>query len=103
MGLAIARSHAGPISAKRRDVHADAIDLRRRRIDADRHRQVVAPALGVHHVGEEKRLAVRLADAAAILPAHQRMQLAVLVDGVIDAMEQPGAVEPRNVLVQVGI
>ncbi len=86
-----------------RHVHADAVDLGRCGIGADHHRQVVAPPLAIDDVGEEERLAVLLGDAAAELPAHQRVHLGVLVDRRVDAIEQPRLVEAVEMLVQVGI
>ena len=59
--------------------------------------------LAVDDVGEQERLAVLLLDAAAELPAHQRVHLGVLVDRAIDGDEQPGLVERAQVVVQVRI
>ena len=74
------RALPGRVDLVERAAHADAIDLAARRERADHDRDVVAPALGVGHVGEQERLAVLLRDAAAELPAHQRVHLGVLVD-----------------------
>ncbi len=84
-------------------VHADAIDGGVRGQRADHHGDVVAPPAGIDDVGEQERLAVLLGDAAAELPAHQRMHLGVLVDRRIDAQQQPGLVETIEMVVQVGI
>ena len=45
----------------------------------------------------------RSGDAAAELPAHQRMHLGVFVDRRIDAPQQAGLVETVDVVVQVGV
>ena len=68
--------------------HADRIDLRRGRQRADHDGNVVAPALGVDHVGEQERAPRTFGNAAQELPAHQRVQFGVLVDGPIDAHQQ---------------
>ena len=67
-----------------RAADADAVNLAVGGKPADQHRNVVFAALAVDHVSEEKRLAVLLLDAAAELPAHQRVHLGVLVDRTID-------------------
>ena len=67
-----------------RAADADAVDLLVGGKPADQHRNVVFAALAVDDVGEQKRLAVLLLDAAAELPAHQRVHLGVLVDRTID-------------------
>jgi hypothetical protein len=82
---------------------ADAVNLAIRRKPADQHRDVVLAALGVGDVGEQERLAVLLLDAAAELPAHQRVHLGVLVDRAVDADQLAGLFEGTNVVVQIGI
>ena len=82
---------------------ADAVDLAVGGEPADQHRDVVLAALGVGDVGEQERLAVLLLDAAAELPAHQRVHLGVLVDRPIDADELAGFLQRADVVVQVGI
>ena len=77
------------------------IDLGRGRERADHHRHVVAAALGVDHVGEQERAALVLRHAAEELPAHQRMQLGVLVDrrgrcGRADLSPQDRPNDPEN-------
>ena len=42
-------------------------------------------AARVDHIGEQKRPPLILGEAALELPAHQRMQLSILVDRTIDA------------------
>src|SRR5262249_14823428 len=80
-----------------------AIDLAVGSKPGDQHRDIVFAALAVDHIGEEKRLAVLLGDAAAELPAHQRVHLGVLVDLAVDLDQEPGLVERADVFVQVGI
>ena len=60
-------------------------------------------AFGVDHVVEEEGLAVGLGNAAAELPAHQWVQLGVLVDLAVNRDEQAGAVEFGQVFVQVAV
>ncbi len=86
-----------------RDIHADAIDRGVRRERPDHYGNVVMPPGGIDDVGEQERLAVALRDAAAELPAHQRMHLGVFVDRRIDAPQQAGLVETVDVVVQVGV
>src|SRR5439155_23543119 len=59
----------------------------------DHHRHVVALALGVDHIAEQERAPLMFGYAADELPAHQRMQLGVLIDRPIDADEQAFSVE----------
>ena len=92
IGLAMARIQAAPMSSTL-SPHADRIDLRRRRERADHDGHVVAPALGVDHVGEQEGAPRALGDAAEELPAHQRVQLGVLVDGAVDAHQQAARFE----------
>ena len=87
------------------DVAADAdpVNLPVGGEDADGDRNVVAAALAVDDVLEQKRLALGLRNTAAELPAHQRMHLAVLVDRPLDADEQALFLQRRDVRVQVGV
>ena len=86
-----------------RAADADAIDLAIGGEAADQYRNVVLAPLAVDHIGEQERLAVLLCDAAAELPAHQRVHFRVLVDRPVDPDQQPGRVERTDVVVQVGI
>src|SRR6185437_1290998 len=54
-------------------------------------------------VGEEKGLAVGLGQPADELPAHQRMQLRILVDRPVDDAQQPMPLQRLDMLMQVGI
>ena len=82
---------------------ADAVDIAVRRQARDQHRDVEAAAFGIGRLREQERLAFGLGNAAAILPAHQRMHLGVFVDRLVDHDEQPLARKREHVLVQVGI
>jgi hypothetical protein len=92
-----------PDGLERGRVHADAVDLgvggQRAHDDVD----VVAASAAVDHVREQEGLARVLRDAAAELPAHQRVQLGVLVYLRVDAVEQPRPVQGLQVLGQVGV
>ncbi len=103
MGFAIARSHAGPISSIRAHVHADAINFRIGGNRSDRDGDIVAASLRVDDVGEQECLAVSFRDAAAKLPAHQRVHFRILVHRRIDTMEKPSRIQPAEMLVQVGV
>ncbi len=100
IGLAIACIHASPISLDR-PAHADGVDLGRCRQRADRDRHVVAAAFAVDHIGEQKGAPLLFVQAALELPAHQRMQLGVLVDRPLDAHEQAIGFEPRQMLLEI--
>ena len=84
-------------------VHADAVDVPVGGIGADQNRNVVAVALAVDDIGEQERFAISLGNAAAELPADQRMHLRVLVDGRIDAIEQPRLVETLDMVMKIGV
>ena len=86
-----------------RAADADAVDLAVGGEPADQHRDVVLAALAVGDVGEQERLAVLLLDAAAELPAHQRVHLGVFVDRAVDADELAGLLQRADVVVQVGV
>src|SRR6266404_4851464 len=80
---------------------ANAIDFPVRGEHTDRDRNVVFALLAVDHVGEQECLAILLLDAAAELPAHQRVHFGVLVDRPVDGDEQAGLIECLDVIVQV--
>jgi hypothetical protein len=86
---------------ERLHAHADAVDLRVGGEAADQHRNVVGPAAAVGHVGEQEGLAVGLRDAAAELPAHQRMHLRVFIDRRVDGGQQAGLVQRGDMLLQI--
>jgi len=54
-------------------------------------------------VGEQERLAVGLGEPADELPAHQRVQLGVLVDRAVDLLQQAARAQGRKMLVEVRI
>ena len=85
-----------------RAAHADRIDLRRGRQRADRDRHVEAASIGADDVGEQEGAALILIEAALELPAHQRVEFGVLVDLAIDAHQESGGFEPRQVVLEVG-
>ena len=82
---------------------ADAIDLAVRRQAGHQHGYVEASALGIRGMGEQECLALRLGNAAAILPAHQRVHFGVFVDRLVDDEQQSLACKRKHMLVQVGI
>ena len=84
-----------------RPSHADRIDARRGRERTDRHRDVVAAAGRVDDVGEQECAALILGEPALELPAHQRVQLAVLVDRAIDAHQQPLRLQRREMRLEI--
>ncbi len=88
---------------RRIGAETDAVDAPVRRENTDGNRNIVALALGVHRLFEQKCLAVFLFDAAAKLPAHQRMHLLVFVHRFFDADQQAFAFELLQVIVQIGI
>ena len=82
---------------------ADAVDVAIGSQAGDQHRRLEAPAFAIGRLREQERLAVLLCDAAAILPAHQRMHLGVLVDRLVHHDEELLARQCEHVLVQIGI
>ena len=84
-----------------RPAHADGVDLRRCRQRADRDGHVVAPSAAIDDVGEQERAALVLGQSALELPAHQRVQLGVLVDRPVDARHEPLRLKPRQVLLEI--
>ena len=100
IGLAMARIHAVSISFDR-PPHADGVDARRSGERADRDGHVVPPPFEIDHVGEQKCAPLIFAQPALELPAHQRMQLGVLVDRPLDAYQEPCRFEPRQMLLEI--
>ena len=82
---------------------ADAVDFLVGRKNPDRYRHVVLAALAVGDVLEQESLALILRNAAAKLPAHQRVHFGVLVDRPLDAQQQSLLVEVGDVGVKVGV
>ena len=82
---------------------ADAVDLAVGGEDADRDRDVVAAAGAVDDVLEQESLALVFRNAAAELPAHQRVHLGVLVDRPLHANQQSVPLQGGDVRVQVRI
>jgi hypothetical protein len=86
-----------------RPAEPDAVDVPVGRKSRHQHRGIKTAALGIDRLREQERLAFGLRDAAAELPAHQRVHLGVLVDRLVDDHKQPFARKRQHVLVQVGI
>jgi len=101
-GVADGLAPAG-VDLVQRAAHAQPVDFATGGQGADGHRHVVVVAAGVDHVLEQEGLALVLGDAAAELPAHQRVQLGVLVDGLAHANQQPALLEQLQVVVEVGV
>ena len=68
--------------------HAERVNARRGGQRADHHRHVVFAALRIDDFGEQKRAPLVGGHAAEKLPAHQRVQLGILVDRTIDAQQE---------------
>ncbi len=86
-----------------RGAHADAVDGAVGGDGADHDGDVVFAAVPVMDVGEEERLALGLVQPADELPAHQRVQLGILVDRPVDGQEKSRLPERRQMLVQIGV
>ena len=84
-----------------RPAHPHGIDFRRRRKRANRNRHVVALPARIDHVGEQKSAPLIFPQPTLELPAHQGMQLGILVDRPIDAQEQPARIERREMILEV--
>ena len=65
--------------------HSQRIDLRRSRQRADGDGNIVVAAVRVHHIGKKKCAALLLGNPADELPADQRMQFRIFIDGSVDA------------------
>ena len=66
-------------------------------------RSLVVVALAVHYVGEVEALAVLGLDVRDVAPAHERVQVPILVDLVSDGIQQAVTVETFQVILQVRI
>ena len=76
--------------------------MRRRRQRTDRDRHVEATAVGSYHVGEQESAPLILVEPPLKLPAHQWMQLGVLVDLAVDAHQQARGFQVCKMLLEVG-
>src|SRR5712691_12072117 len=83
--------------------HSHRVDRAVRRDRADHDRDVVLAAAAVGDVREEERLPLRLVHPPDELPAHQRMQLRVLVDRPGYREEEPALLQLLEVLVKIAI
>src|SRR5579875_755600 len=83
--------------------HPECVDAPRPGEPADQDRRLVSLPGRVDHIGEQPSLASLLGDAAAVLPADERVHLGVLVDRALDAIEQACFLEGGDVLAQVTV
>ncbi len=83
--------------------HAGRVDRAVRRDRADHDRNAVFSAAAIGDVGEEEGLALGFVHSADELPAHQRVQLRVLVDRPVDGEQQPSLLQLLEVLVKVRV
>ena len=97
------RLHPGWADFVERLAEADPVDVAAAGQAGDQHGMLVFAALRIHRPGEQERLAIRLLDAAAVLPAHQRMHLGVFVHRLIDNDEPARRGEREHVIVQIGV
>ena len=81
--------------------HAHRIDARRSRQRAEQYRGIVLSAFRIDDVGEQKCLAIGLRQAAEELQPDERLQLAVLVDRAVDAHDETGLFQLRQMLLQI--
>ena len=95
------RPHPGAADFRDRLPHADGVNVGRSGKRADHDRDIVAPTLGVGDVGEQERSPLVLGNAAQELPAHQRMQLGILVDRPLDAHQQAVGLEIGQVMLEI--
>jgi hypothetical protein len=95
------RTHPGLADVLDLLPHAHGVDIGRGRERADHDRNIVAPALRIGHVREQERAPLVLRHAAKKLPAHQRMQLGVFVDGTVDANEQAVRLEIGQMILEI--
>ena len=97
------RIDPGGADVFQRLAEAGAIDRAVGREPGDQYCAVVAAPLRVGRLREQERLALRLGNAAAILPAHQRVHLGVFVDRLVDDDQKVFARQRQHMLVQVRI
>ena len=96
------RLHPALADVLDRGAHAERIDFRRRRDRADHHRHVVFAARSQSTtLVNRKARALGLRNAADELQPHQRMQLGVLVDRMVDPRQQAPRFEVGEVLLQI--
>lgn len=81
--------------------HADRIDFRRGGERADRDWNVIRPCARVDDIGEQKSAPLILPQSALELPAHQRVQLGILIDRAIDPDQQPALFERGKVRLKI--
>ena len=81
--------------------HPDGVNLWRSGQSADGDRNIVTPSRAVDDVGEQESPALVFSEPALELPAHQRVQLAVLVDRPVDARHQAARIEQTQMLLKI--
>src|SRR5438105_5744845 len=79
---------------------SEAVNLPRRGETANYDRNVVLPSLRINHIGKHKRAALFFRKAAK-LPTHQRHQLRVFIDLLVDLDEQSCLIQRRDMLSQI--
>jgi hypothetical protein len=65
--------------------------------------ELVAAAARIDNIGEKKRLAIVLIDAADILPADKGMELRILINGPIYRQQQALFTKRIEMLVEIGV
>src|SRR5713101_1576332 len=92
-----------PLDFAQGRAHADRVDRAVRRDRPDHDRNVVLAAAAVDDVREEERLPLGFVHPPDELPAHQRMELRVLVDRPGYREQQPAFLQFLEVLVKVTV
>jgi len=82
---------------------AEAVDFAIGGENPDRHRDVIAAALAVNNALEKEALALGFRDAAAELPAHERMHLGIFVDRALHPDQQPLLLQGSDMCVEIWI
>jgi hypothetical protein len=84
-------------------LQTQSVDVRRTGEPADEHRTPIATPAAIDDILEEKRVPLVLRDAAAVLPADERLKLTVLIDGPINTAELVVRLERGDELAQVPV
>src|SRR5262249_10396216 len=83
--------------------HADLVDATAGAGRTHKNGHVVMPSLGVEDVSEQPGLAFVRAHAAAELPAHQWMELGILVDRLVDPDQEAGVIEGFDMIPEIAV
>ena len=59
--------------------------------------------MAVEHIGEQERFSLGIRDTAPILPAHEWMELCILVNGPVYPKQKSFCFQRRNMVLQIGI